>query len=175
MVRLLMDMHAQQEEPLLQDGELRLRPARLPDDIPLAEPWYSDPEVMRLSEGDENASYDAAMIGKMYEYLAQKGELYIIERFSGEQWVAIGDVTLAPDTMPIVIGLAEFRSRGYGKRIIRLLVERAKTLGWPELRIKSVKTYNPRSKRLFESLGFEQDGDVFIDEGEPCWKFIKRF
>jgi len=160
------------DQPTLHDGDLRLRPARLPDDISLAVPWYSDPEVMRFSEGDENATYDAGMIGKMYEYLAGLGELYIIELEGADAWVAIGDVTLAPDTTPLVIGVAEYRSRGYGKRVLRLLIGRARKLGWSQMRTKGIYTFNVRSRRLFEGLGFVQDGDVFNDEGIDSIKYV---
>lgn len=166
-------MPANQDQPILQDGELRLRPARLPDDIELALPWYSDPEVMRYSEGDAEVTYDAEMISKMYRYLSEQGELYIIELRTGGDWRPIGDVTLAPETIPIVIGVAEYRSRGYGQRALGLLVDRARALGWRELRVKRVYTFNQRSRRLFESQGFVQDGDEFIDEGQPSWRFVR--
>jgi len=167
-----MDNH--QDQPVLRDGELRLRPARLPDDIQLAVPWYSDPEVMRCSEGDADRTYDAEMIGEMYRYLSEHGELYIIELYTGGDWRPIGDVTLAPGTMPIVIGVPEYRSRGYGQRAIGLLVDRARQLGWHELRVKRVYTFNERSRRLFVSLGFVQDGDEFVDGDLPGWRFVRR-
>jgi RimJ/RimL family protein N-acetyltransferase len=169
-----MNMHSSEKQPVLRDGELRLRPAKLPDDVPLAEPWYQDPEVMRLSEGDEDARYDTGMIEKMYRYLADQGELYIIELLKGEQWIQIGDVTLAPDTIPIAIGVAEYRSRGYGKRILTLLVDRARSLGWRQLKVKRVYTFNPRARRLYESLGFKQDGDVFHEDGLAGCGFVMQ-
>jgi RimJ/RimL family protein N-acetyltransferase len=159
---------------ILKDDELRLRMAKLPSDALLAEAWYTDPEVMYYSEGDETASYDIEMIEKMYRCLADQGELYIAELLINEQWVPIGDVTLAADTIPIVIGVAEFRSRGYGKRILKLLVDRAISLGWRKLKIKRVHTFILRSKRLYESLGFEQEGDIFHEDGITCWRFIKQ-
>jgi RimJ/RimL family protein N-acetyltransferase len=168
------NMQINDERLVLSDADLRLRPARLPEDCELAEAWYSDPEVMRFSEGDENSRYDAAMVEKMYRCLAGQGELYIIELRRGEMWLPIGDVTLAPDTIPIVIGVAECRSRGYGKRVLKLVVERARSLGWSELRVKNVYTFNVRSRRLYASLGFVQDGDIFYEEDLPCWRFVKQ-
>ncbi len=167
-------MHFTPEQPVLRDGGLRLRPVRLPDDIAPAVAWYSDPEVMRFSAGDEKASYDAEMIGRMYDYLADLGELYIIELEVSGEWIAIGDVTLAPDTMPMVIGVAEYRSQGYGKRVLQLLVDRARELGWRELRVKGIYTFNTRSQRLFASLGFVQVGDVFDDGGHDSVRFVKQ-
>lgn len=162
------------EQLILLDGELRLRPARLPDDIFVAEAWYQDPEVMRFSEGDENACYDREMIGKMYRYLSEKGELYIIEHWKGESWLPIGDATLAPDTIPINIGVAAYRAKGFGKRTLKLLIDRARALGWRELKVKRVYTTNLRSRRLYESLGFRQDGGIFSEESLPSWRFVLR-
>jgi hypothetical protein len=34
---------------VVSDGSVRLRPARLPDDVTLGLPWYTDPEVLRFS------------------------------------------------------------------------------------------------------------------------------
>ena len=170
-----MELPCQDNLPTLQDGGLRLRPAVLPDDIAPALPWYSDPEVMLFSEGDAGARYDAEMIGKMYDYLTGIGELYIIELELDGAWRAVGDATLAPDTLPIVIGAAQHRSRGIGARVMQLLEQRARELGWRELRTKGVRTYNERSRRLFIGAGFVQDGDVEPDEeGEPVWRFVKR-
>ena len=159
---------------ILQEDDLRLRQAVLPADARLAQAWYTDPEVMYFSEGDKDARYDLPMIEKMYRCLADQGELYIAELLIAGQWVAIGDVTLAPDTLPIVIGEAQYRSQGYGKRLISLLIDRARALGWPQLRVKSIYTFNQRSRRLFESLGFEQDGDVFLEDDIPSCKFVKQ-
>lgn len=71
-----------------------------------------------------------------------------------ENWFPIVDVTLAKEMMPIVIGRKEFRGKGLGKRIIRLLIERAKTLGWDALKNNKIYSYNIASRKMFESLGF---------------------
>jgi len=127
---------------------------------------------MRFSEGDENARYDRAMIEKMYQYLAGQGELYIVELLVNDSWLPIGDATLAPNTIPINICVAAFRSKGYGKRTLKLLIDRARSLGWCQLKVKRVYTINLRSRRLYESLGFELDGGIFYENGAPCWCFV---
>src|SRR5262252_2437652 len=99
---------------MLQDGVLRLRPAVLPDDVALALPWYADREVLRLSEGEGTRPYDVTMVERMYRYLAGHGELYLIEVCRSDGWRAIGDAALCPDSLPIVIGEALYRSQGLG-------------------------------------------------------------
>lgn len=51
---------------------------------------------------------------RMCRYLNDHAELYMIEVRGAHGWQTIGDVALAPDVLPIVIGEAEWRSRGIG-------------------------------------------------------------
>lgn len=157
---------------ILQDGDLRLRPVRLPEDVDLALPWYRDPEVLRFSEGEEAAPYDRAVIDRMYRHLARRGELYITEVKTPAGWLAIGDAALCPDSPPIVIGDSRYRSKGFGSRALRLLVGRAKALGWLRLRSGKVFTYNARSRRLFEGQGFRLAGAARDQGGKECWDFV---
>jgi len=77
--------------------------------------------------------------------------VYVIEVVTPSGWLPIGDAILAPHTMPIVIGHQEYRNRGLGKRVIAMLVRRARSLGWRDLAVKSIYTYNERSRRAYES------------------------
>lgn len=77
---------------LLQDDDLRLRAVALPQDAAVALPWSQDPEVMWLSEGEVGARYDEGTVSKMYRYLLERGETYIIEMRRPEGWLAIGAV-----------------------------------------------------------------------------------
>ncbi|MHB9144547.1 MAG: GNAT family N-acetyltransferase [Symbiobacteriia bacterium] len=159
-------------ETMLSDSELRLRPADLLHDVPIAVLWYHDPEVLRLSEGDGTPPYDAAMVERMYRYLSDHGELYVIEIQDGEGgWRAIGDAALCRDSLPLVIGQPEYRSKGLGKRVLGLLIERAQELGWTELQAKRVFSYNLRSRRLFERAGFTLAGTGVDEEGRAYWSF----
>lgn len=142
---------------MITDGDLRLRPANL-DDAYTALPWYSDPEVLRYSEGITEP-YDISTVTRMYRYLLDNGELYVIEIIGDDGWKPIGDVCLMKDSLPIVIGEPRFRSSGIGGRVISLLICRAKDLGWKELRIKHIYEYNIRSIRLFTSAGFVCTGE----------------
>ncbi|WP_274364351.1 GNAT family N-acetyltransferase [Paenibacillus thermotolerans] len=150
---------------ILQEGNVRIRPAILPDDIHAAVPWYQDPEVLYYSEGGESAApYDAERVEKMYKYLLNKGEVYIIEKEEEGGWLAIGDAALCSDCLPIVIGDGRYRSQGIGKRVLKLLIRRAEAVGIARLLVNGVYTFNERSRRMYEGVGFKPietyvDGD----------------
>jgi RimJ/RimL family protein N-acetyltransferase len=139
---------------ILQEEDLRLRPVELPDDLDAAESWYRDPEVLIYSQAPGTPPMERERVERMYRYQASKGEFYIIEVAVDGRWHPIGDVGLEPDTMPIVIGDAAWRSRGIGRRVLRLLIRRAESLGWPSLQAKYIWPENERSRRLFVGAGF---------------------
>jgi hypothetical protein len=85
------------------DG-LRLRPYGGEGDVGAAWPWYRDIETMRLIDGKDAEPYTRSQVKAMYQALSAQGEVYMIEeRSSDGAWEAIGDVTLAPETLPIVL------------------------------------------------------------------------
>ncbi len=139
---------------IIQENDLRLRPARIAD-ATLALPWYSDPEVLKGSEAVAEP-YEIETVERMYRYLIDNGELYVIELSENGIWVPIGDVCLMKNSTPIVIGSKDYRSKGIGKRVLSLLVRRAKELGWKEMNVKAVYSYNTRSLKLFKSFGFRE-------------------
>lgn len=141
---------------VLQDRELRLRPASM-DDVKRALPWYSDPEVLKFSEA-VSEKYDLRIVERMYTYLIKAGELYIIELEEDSLWDPIGDACLMKHSIPIVIGVGKHRSRGIGYRVLQLLIIRARSLGWKEMNVKGIYSYNERSLRLYRSLGFTETG-----------------
>lgn len=145
-------------EHILQEGNLRLRPAGLKDAL-TAIPWYSDPEVLRNSEGS-SVPYDAEKVRKMYSYLKSNGHFFIIELKVEDTWTPIGDACLMENSVPIVIGIPEFRSKGYGRTTLKLLITLAKNLGWEEMRVRGIYPYNKVSIRLFESAGFKRSGTI---------------
>ena len=159
---------------VLSDGSVRLRPARLPDDVAIGPPWYTDPEVLRFSEGEGTPAYDRATVERMYRHLAERGELYIIEVEDQGHRRAIGDTALCRDALPIVIGEAAYRSRGLGARVLRLLVDRARALGWDRLAVQGVYTSNERARRLFERAGFVTTGCAADEQGVAKWQMELR-
>ena len=158
---------------ILKDKDLRLRPVKLFEDCSLALKWYQDPEVLYYSEGENVTPYTLDIIKRMYLYLNHIGELYIIGVHLEQGWYPIGDATLAKDTLPIVIGEKEYRSIGLGKRILKLLIQRARELGWQKLKVRKVFSYNQRSLKLYLSLGFieliNEDG---IQDGYALEKIL---
>lgn len=94
----------------------------------------------------------------MYEYLNKKGELYFIEISDYDQFNPIGDVAFWKDDMPILIGNKSYRGKGIGKDVVKALIRRAKDLGYSEIKVREIYTYNIPSQRLFESQGFIKTG-----------------
>jgi hypothetical protein len=68
-----------QPSRVLAGAGLRLRPVRIPEDIPLAVTWYHDPEVLRFSEGEGTSPYDAGMVERMFREMATRCEVYVID------------------------------------------------------------------------------------------------
>lgn len=131
------------------DGCIRLRPVKLPDDIATAVEWYQNPEVLHLSQGDSVAPFDAAMVENMFSVMSTRCEVYIIEVQEKDGWRPVGDASLCREAgTPIVIGHAQDRSRGIGRIVLARLVERAKELGWSEMVVSGIYTDNLRARRL---------------------------
>jgi RimJ/RimL family protein N-acetyltransferase len=156
---------------VLQDGDLRLRPVRLPEDVARAVAWYRDPEVLRFAEGPGTPPYDPTMVERMFRAMAARCELYLIEVASPHGWQAIGDAALCGEAgTPIVIGEAAYRSRGLGTRVLALLIARARTLGRANLVVTGVSSDNARARRLYERAGFRRCGEVTDKAGRPMWR-----
>lgn len=133
------------------DDTLRLR--RYDGEFRFAFDWYQDEEMVYFVDGVRR-TYDLCMLRGMYEYLNRKGELYFIEAGTPEGWKPIGDVTFWQQDMPIVIGDAACRGRGVGRRVINRLIERGRELGYTELYVNEIYSFNAASQKCFESVGF---------------------
>lgn len=133
------------------------------EDFNLALQWYSNKDVLYYSEGEDAKPYNIDKITKMYQYLNSIGELYFIYCLENNKWVAIGDVTLSDKNLPIAIGDPKYFSKGIGKKVIAVLLERAKNIGLCTIYIPSIFKYNIRSRRLFEHFGFKKYKETEID------------
>ncbi len=126
-------------------------------------PWYQDLDTVYLVDGIREP-YDMEKLERMYNYLNVHGELYFIEIIEGDHFIPIGDVTFWQSDMPIVIGNAQYRGMGIGKRVVAKLIERGRTLGYSSLYVNEIYSYNLSSQKIFKSLGFmeyEQTPDGF--------------
>ena len=102
--------------------------------------------------------YTPERLARMYEWLAERGEPWFIEvRDEGTEggWRAVGDVMLCPGDLPIVIGEKDQRSHHVGRRVIEALCERARELGWREVLVDEIYSWNVASQRCFSAAGFE--------------------
>lgn len=121
--------------------------------------WYRDAETLMLVDGNTEP-YDIGKLNRMYSYLDERGELYYIEIKVKDKYIPIGDVAFSKTDMPIVIGNKEYRGKGIGKKVVAKLVERGKELGYRELFVKEIYSYNIGSQKLFESVGFRRYGET---------------
>lgn len=133
-----------------------LRLKKFDGEFDFALPWYHDPIVLRMSEGENVKPYTLENLNWMYTYLNANGELYWIEELGGGKFVPIGDVTMWQEDMPIVLGSPDVRGRGIGRAVISALIERARSLGWRELRVENIFSYNDASRRMFTACGFTE-------------------
>lgn len=156
----------------LSDGLVRLRPFQEGDPaVRAALGWYCDREVLDGAGGQDEEPYDEARVCRMYHYLNTHGELYFIEVNQHGDWLPIGDVTLAPNTTPIVIGAKGWRSRGIGARVLALLIQRARALGYAEMWAKEIWGHNIASQRLFERMGFQRVEEGVDEQGRVWYRY----
>ena len=85
----------------------------------------------------------------------QAGEVYFIEVLEDEIYRSIGDVSFKQDDMPILIGDKNYRKKGIATKVIRKLFERGKELGYKELEIEEIYSWNLDSQKLYTNLGFK--------------------
>lgn len=141
----------QQPEILQIDEEIRLR--KFDGIYDFAFNWYQDIETVYLVDGVKKP-YSHQTLKCMYEYLNEHGELYFIEIMKDGTYIPIGDVAFWKEDMPIVIGDIAYRGQGIGKKVIKGLIERGKSLGYDKLYVHEIYEFNLASRRCFESLGF---------------------
>ena len=133
------------------DDSLRLR--RYAGEWDFALDWYQDPDTLLLVDGKTDP-YTPERLRQMYSYLDQQGELYFIEVQQRDGWRPVGDVTFWQQDMPIVVGEKSMRGHGIGEKVVKRLVQRGRELGYAELFVKEIYTWNPASRRCFEKAGF---------------------
>ena len=104
-------------------------------------PWYRDPVTVVLVDGPGAPAYARDRVAAMYDALGAQGEVYVVALRSGAGWEPVGDVALAPHTLPIVVAPGS-RGRGIGRRVLE------------------VRDDNEASHRLFSGLVVVSAGTV---------------
>lgn len=115
--------------------------------------WYRDLDTVRMLEGPTAQPYDHDRLLRMLRHLRDHGELYLIEQQERDTWHPIGDVTLQPHAIPIMIR-RESRRQGIARAALQTLITRARSQGWPAVNVSDIYATNTPSRHLFESLGF---------------------
>ena len=153
------------EQPAYIQIEDTLRLRRYDGTADFALPWYRDEELVYLVDGVKKA-YDREYMYDMYTYLDAHGELYFIEALEDGVFTPIGDVTFSPMDMPIVIGVAAYRGRGIGQKVIRALMDRGRALGFVTLGVREIYDFNTTSIRCFTACGFSP-----VEKTDMGWRY----
>lgn len=141
-------------------GDVRLKKFCASRDCSLkALMWYQDLDTVRMVD-NSNEPYDNELLERMYRYLDQHGELYMIQVKVGNRYFSVGDVTLCIDDLSIVIGDLSYRGKGIGRAVLRCLIDRARAIGLTALYVKEIYSFNLASQQLFSKVGFVPNGDT---------------
>lgn len=137
--------------PVLEDGELRLRPST-EDDLDELAQWFADPEVFRwwggqpLSRNDVAAKYTGRRCPRVESFIVESlGQPigYIQYHLEGP-----GQAGLDMMLLPL------FRGRGLGPRAARILVGHLRSArGWTDVTVDPARD-NVRAIRGWEKAGF---------------------
>lgn len=123
-------------------------------------PCYQDRETVRMVDGPNAEPYDLDTLKAMFAYMSEHGEVFLIERLMPDRgWILIGDTALQPQATPIVLS-PEHRAQGIGRAIVKVLIGRARDLGWRSVEVSEIYGYNKASQRMYESLGFVPVGET---------------
>lgn len=140
-------------QPEIIDIEPGLRLRKFDGKYDFAFGWYQDPELVYLVDGVRRP-YSRETLTAMYAYLNKHGELYFIEIMKDGAFVPVGDVTFWENDMPIVLGDPDCRGKGIGKKVIGTLIDRARSLGFRQLRVGEIYDWNIASQKCFTAMGF---------------------
>lgn len=163
----------------LETERLILRPFK-DADFDTAVPFYQDPDFLKAMEGEvPDEPVTKEYLKSAGEYMRKDGFLFAIvekasDRTIGEvclQWMNLERAKVEGEKVmrsPIGIWDKTLWGKGYGKEVVRCLMAHAfEKLGIDRFCPVDVCTDNPRSKRLWESLGFtvarEIDGGKTLD------------
>jgi len=149
-----------QPEMIVVNDFLRLR--KFDEDYAAMLSGYQDPYVYQNSEGifDDAQKPDLDYVKRMYDYLSEAGEFYVIEVKENEKFVPVGDVTIKPENPPIAIWQERYRGQGIGLAVMETMIKRLKMLGFEKISGSTVFQWNIPSQKLHEKLGFCRAGET---------------
>ena len=160
----------------LETERLILRPFK-DADFDTAVPFYQDPDFLNAMEGElPDEPVTKEYLKSAGKYMRKDGFLFaIVEKASsrtiGEvclQWMNLERAKVEGEKvmrLPIGIWDKTLWGKGYGKEVVQCLMAHAfEKLGIDRFCPVDVRTDNPRSKRLWESLGLTVAREV--DDGK---------
>ena len=112
--------------------------------------WYQDLELCKQVDNRDTV-YDLPLLKGMYNYLNQHGDLFYIKYKNR----LCGDVCLQPDGEVNIVVAKSFQNKHIGRRVMNGIIQLAREKGMQELHAE-IYTFNTQSRRMFESMGFEQ-------------------
>lgn len=131
---------------------------------------YQNPYVYQNSEGifNDDEKPDLNYVKGMFEWLNNNGELYFIEFWERDAFYTIGDVTIKDVNPPIAIWYEKYRGIGIGTLVMKVVIERLKTLGFTKITGSTVYKWNKVSQKMHEKLGFEcvkeDENELYYDK-----------
>lgn len=145
--------------------KLRLRQATA-EDMMLYFYWVNDPAVR--AGAFQSATIDLATHHAWFEKALMDGNISMYILMADE--IPVGQVRLTweDDVVLIAYSVAkEYRGHGYGKKLLKLVEDKV-----PHgiCLFGQVKKGNAASRRVFQSLGYEEN---FLD-AKDCWEYRKR-
>ena len=134
------------------------------DDIDLLFNWANDPVVRANSFNQNTIPYEThvSWFNRMIK------DETVIQYILMDEDVAVGQIRLNIDSDEAEIGYSiapDFRGKGYGKSILRLMAEKVKK-EHPEIRklVAKVKPENTASRKLFEGAKYDLEYLCYVLE-----------
>jgi RimJ/RimL family protein N-acetyltransferase len=143
-------------------NDVTLRPLEF-DDIDTLYAWESN-SGLDMSAGWSPKQGPAAFRHRYERRLTEpEADLYMFgievdKQLVGFVQLAMIDTTHRHAMLGIVLGAKELWGHGIGSTALRILMDYAFTVQGLERVYAEVYTFNTRSRRLFEGLGFQQEG-----------------
>ncbi len=140
--------------------------------------------------------FDALSLSELYELLKLRSEVFVVEQncvyqdidgkdqkskhlmlFEADRLAAYcrllpPGLSFSECSIGRVISAPEFRGKGYGQLLMQAAIEQMNTL-FPQQNIRiGAQAY---LQKFYESFGFKQDSDIYLEDGIPHMEMIKSY